>query len=177
MGIFIYFYKFKYQIDITHNIPSPPSWPIVGHAYHFIGQPPHQNIIILMDFLCKYGNTLKVWLGPELNFFLGDIKDAELVLSNMRFNDKADEYDSLDSWLKEGLLISRGKKWHKRRKIITPAFHFKSLEDFIKTFEKESRLLVKNLESEYRMQNEEKGIDLYEWVNLCTLDTICGKNI
>ncbi|XP_065362921.1 cytochrome P450 4d1 isoform X3 [Calliphora vicina] len=144
----------------------------MGHAYHFIGQPPHRNIAIITEFLEKYGNTLKIWLGPELNMFFSDIKDVEIVLASMRFNDKADEYLSLEPWLKEGLLVSRGKKWHKRRKAITPAFHFKSLDEFIEIFERESRVFLKNLEREYCMQTV-KGLDLYEWVNLCTLDTIC----
>lgn len=174
LGLFIYFYKFKYLIDITYNIPSPPTWPIVGHGHYFIGRPPHENVKILQGFLERYGNTLKIWLGPELNFVLGDIKDVEIVLSTMRFNDKAEEYLSLKPWLKEGLLVSRGQKWHKRRKIITPAFHFKSLNEFIEIFERESQLLVKNLYKEYRLQGD-KGFNLYEWVNLCTLDTICGK--
>lgn len=174
IGLFLYFHKYKHLIEITQNIPSPPSWPIVGHAYHFIGQPPHRNIAIITEFLEKYGNTLKIWLGPELNMFFSDIKDVEIVLASMRFNDKADEYLSLEPWLKEGLLVSRGRKWHKRRKVITPAFHFKSLDEFIEIFERESRVFLKNLKREFCMQTV-KGLDLYEWVNLCTLDTICGK--
>ncbi|KNC25621.1 Cytochrome P450 4d1 [Lucilia cuprina] len=145
---------------------------ICGHAHHFIGQPPHRNIAIFTEFVEKYGNTMKIWLGPELNMFFSDIKDVEIVLASMRFNDKADEYLSLEPWLREGLLVSRGQKWHKRRKAITPAFHFKSLNDFIEIFERESRVFIANMDREWRRQSV-NGVDLYEWVNLCTLDTIC----
>ncbi|XP_046802463.1 cytochrome P450 4d1-like [Lucilia cuprina] len=176
LGLGLYFYKYKYLIEITSNIPSPPTWPIIGHAHHFIGQPPHRNIAIFTEFVEKYGNTMKIWLGPELNMFFSDIKDVEIVLASMRFNDKADEYLSLEPWLREGLLVSRGQKWHKRRKAITPAFHFKSLDDFIEIFERESRVFLANMDREWRRQSV-NGVDLYEWVNLCTLDTICGKSI
>lgn len=174
LGVFLYLYKYKYLIDVTRNIPSAPTWPIIGHGHYFIGVPPHRNIQIIFEFIAKYGNTFKIWLGPELNMLFGDVKDVEFVLGQMRFNDKADEYLSLEPWLKEGLLVSRGQKWHKRRKAITPAFHFKILDQFIEVFERESRLFLQNMDKEYRMQDD-KGFDLYDWVNLLTLDTICGK--
>ena len=173
-GVLIYLRKYKYLIDVTYNIASPPTLPIIGHGHHFIGKQPYENIKIMFDFLEKYGNTLKIWLGPELNMFFGDLKDVEVILSGMRFNDKAGEYIFLEPWLKEGLLVSRGLKWHKRRKAITPAFHFKILDEFIEIFERESHCLLANLDKEYRMQTD-KGFALYDWINLLTLDTICGK--
>lgn len=174
IGLVLYLVKFKHMIDITNNLPSPPSLPIVGHGHHFAGKPPHENMYTIYEFASKYGPTFKVWLGTELNIWTSDLKDVEVILGTTRFNDKAHEYDTLEPWLKEGLLTSRGRKWHSRRKVLTPAFHFKILESFIDVFEKESRTLVANLDKEYRMQTD-KGFDLYDWVNLCTLDTICGK--
>ncbi|XP_058978259.1 cytochrome P450 4d1-like isoform X1 [Musca domestica] len=172
IGLVLYLVKFKHMIDITNNLPSPPSLPIVGHGHHFAGKPPHENMYTIYEFASKYGPTFKVWLGTELNIWTSDLKDVEVILGTTRFNDKAHEYDMLEPWLKEGLLTSRGRKWNSRRKVLTPAFHFKILESFIDVFEKESRTLVANLDKEYRMQTD-KGFDLNDWVNLCTLDTIC----
>ncbi|XP_061403015.1 cytochrome P450 4d1 [Musca vetustissima] len=162
------------MIEVTKNIPSPPYLPLVGHGHHFVGKEPHENVRTMYEFASKYGSTIKVWLGTELNILTSDLKDVEVVLGTTRFNDKAHEYLTLEPWLKEGLLTSRGKKWHSRRKVLTPAFHFKILETFIEIFERESRALLTNLDKEYRMQSiSTHGFDLYNWVNLCTLDTIC----
>lgn len=170
----IYKLKFKHLIDVTRNIPSAPTLPIIGHAHYFVNKPAHVKIEKLRQLLDIYGNTMKVWLGPELNIVMVDVKDVEAVLNSMAFIEKAGEYKALEPWLKEGLLVSRGRKWHKRRKAITPAFHFKILDQFIEVFERESRVLIANLERERRLQGS-GGFNLYDWINLCTLDTICGK--
>jgi cytochrome P450 len=44
---------------------------------------------------------------------------------------KGEDYRFLHDWLGEGLLTSRGAMWHARRKLLTPAFHFRILEDFL----------------------------------------------
>ncbi|XP_017852485.1 cytochrome P450 4d1 isoform X2 [Drosophila busckii] len=174
VALLVYQLKFKHLIEVTRNIPSPPTLPLVGHGHHFIGKAPHEMIQTIVHFMAEYGknDTIKIWLGPELNMLIGNPKDVEVVLGGLRFNDKAHEYKALEPWLAEGLLVSRGRKWHKRRKIITPAFHFKILDQFVDIFEQESRVLLKNLEKERQLDTKE-GFNLYDWINLCTMDAIC----
>ncbi|XP_075157444.1 cytochrome P450 4d1-like isoform X4 [Haematobia irritans] len=172
IGYVIYRLKFKHLIDVTKNIPSPPALPILGHGHYFVGKEPYQNLLTFYEFVEKYGKTHKIWLGPELNIFTIDVKDVEVILGTIHHNDKAQQYVTLDPWLREGLLISRGRKWHLRRKVLTPAFHFRILEQYVEIFDRQSRALLKNFEKEYRMQTE-KGFEFYDWINLSTLDTIC----
>nr|AKD43164.1 Cyp4d1-RA [Drosophila melanogaster] len=174
VGLLLYHLKFKRLIDLISYMPGPPVLPLVGHGHHFIGKPPHEMVKKIFEFMETYSKdqVLKVWLGPELNVLMGNPKDVEVVLGTLRFNDKAGEYKALEPWLKEGLLVSRGRKWHKRRKIITPAFHFKILDQFVEVFEKGSRDLLRNMEQD-RLNHGESGFSLYDWINLCTMDTIC----
>jgi hypothetical protein len=55
--------------------------------------------------------------------------------------------------------------------ILTPAFHFKILEDFIDIFNEQSAILVKKLEKEL----DRDLFNIFPYVTLCTLDIVCGK--
>ncbi|KAI4465971.1 cytochrome p450 family 4 [Holotrichia oblita] len=62
-----------------------------------------------------------------------------------------------------------GDKWRKHRKIITPAFHFQILEEFVDVFNSAGDILVKKLEE----QCEKGSVDVYPFVTRCALDIIC----
>lgn len=68
-------------------------------------------------------------------------------------------------------MISHGKKWFNRRRILTPSFHFKILERFIDVFNEQDKKLVEKL-------NEKVGLDefnIYENISAVALDNICGE--
>ncbi|KAB7504045.1 Cytochrome P450 4C1 [Armadillidium nasatum] len=62
----------------------------------------------------------------------------------------------------------RRTKWKQRRKLLTPAFHFKILEDFIDVFNQKSFKFVSNLE----VNLNGKPFDIFPYVTLCALDII-----
>ncbi|CAN8020266.1 unnamed protein product [Ixodes persulcatus] len=75
-------------------------------------------------------------------------------------------------------LRSTGSKWRSRRRLFTPAFHFRILEDFMPTQNAQSMVLADILRKKSLEQN---GVDVVPKVTLCTLDiaceTIMGKTI
>ncbi|GFY38437.1 cytochrome P450 4C1, partial [Trichonephila inaurata madagascariensis] len=62
-----------------------------------------------------------------------------------------------------------GTKWRNRRKLLTPAFHFSILDEFIHVFQEQSNVLVSKLQSLVR----EPWIDIVPLMTACTLDIIC----
>lgn len=86
----------------------------------------------------------------------------QVILSSSKFIEKSDEYKFVKPWLNEGLLLSKGSKWFQRRKILTPAFHFKILEQFVEIFDRQSSVLVNTL-SKYGKSDE---IEMFPLVTL-----------
>mgnify|MGYP005983947531 FL=1 len=66
-----------------------------------------------------------------------------------------------------------GDCWKKHRKILTPAFHFEILKEFVPVFESVGDVLIENLAK----CEGTPSCDLDPFVTLCTLDIICGKNL
>ena len=67
--------------------------------------------------------------------------------------------------------ISSGDEWRKMRKILTPAFHFKILEEQVGVCHPATTILISRLKCE----TGSKEVDIYPYINLCALDIICGK--
>lgn len=56
--------------------------------------------------------------------------------------------------------------------MITPAFHFNILEEFIHVFNGQSDIMVHKLKK--AIENSD-SFDIYPFITRCTLDIICGK--
>ena len=57
------------------------------------------------------------------------------------------------------------------RKLLTPAFHFNILKDFLPVMNKQAKILVEVL----KPHTNSEYIDAVPLVTKCSFDTICGK--
>ena len=51
-------------------------------------------------------------------------------------------YRLVRPWLGDGLLISRGKKWARNRRLLTPAFHFDILKPYMEINNKAVEIML-----------------------------------
>ena len=57
-------------------------------------------------------------------------------------------YNLIRTWIGDGLLTSHGNKWARNRKLLTPAFHFEILKNYIEIKNRcADVLLVSNTEA------------------------------
>lgn len=78
----------------------------------------------------------------------------------------------LHPWLGTGLLTSTGRKWHTHRKIITPSFHFKILQNFHDVMNKNSNKFVEILR---KVSQNDAIFDFQDMTHYLTMDVICGR--
>lgn len=64
-----------------------------------------------------------------------------------------------------------GKKWHDRRKVLTPAFHFNILERFVETFDR----IGNNVVDKLKKFDTTDDVEFYPIALLYALDVMCGE--
>ncbi|XP_015750581.1 PREDICTED: cytochrome P450 4V2-like [Acropora digitifera] len=152
-------------------LPGPRPNFLFGNAWNL---PTHSEGMLKQ--VLKWANDYTsegfycLWLGPGHPYLLTFKPElAEVILNSSKHTTKSADYWFLIPWLGTGLLLSDGSKWRMRRKLITPTFHFRILNDFIKVFEEQAKILVSRLQ---RKVNQ--GVfNIMPYISLCTLDIIC----
>ena len=72
-------------------------------------------------------------------------------------------------WIGDGLLLSRGEKWFRNRRLLTPAFHFDILRPYIDVYNSCTNKLLQTFNMAACSGN---SIEIFQPVSLCTLDII-----
>ncbi|XP_035890500.1 cytochrome P450 10-like [Anopheles stephensi] len=170
LGAIYIYQRFGEMLKHTGKLGGPPAYPLIGNGLLFLNKSPAEFLRIIGALLKQYGDCFRVWLGTQLAIVVIDPKDIEVLLSSPKYIDKSTEYDFIRPWLGEGLLTSRGRKWHTHRKVITPTFHFKILEQFVEIFDRQSTTFIKVLQP---FAESGKSFDIFPQVTLCALDVIC----
>eukprot|EP00092_Neocalanus_flemingeri_P050507 GFUD01058405.1.p1 GENE.GFUD01058405.1~~GFUD01058405.1.p1 ORF type:complete len:344 (+),score=69.90 GFUD01058405.1:108-1139(+) len=158
------------------HIPGPTPLPFLGNALLFY-KPPEHIMGIIISLRDKFGPVMRVHLGPRANALVSSAEGYEKILSSSKQITKGKDYKFLMPWLGTGLLTSTGTKWHTRRKMLTPAFHFRILEDFLDVMNQQTELLCDILDP----LCGGPAFDVFPLVTHCALDIICetamGKSI
>ena len=177
--------EFRRCYNLIEKIPGPPVHPIpfVGHAKVILDIDKMKSEYgsyalvyqMMMGIYELYGNEklLRMWLGFRPFIMLFDPDSVEVVLSSNTLTDKSVEYMFLKPWLGEGLVTSQKAKWKQRRKILTPAFHFKILHDFLPIMNEQAHILVNKIYGLFKEGKTSPYPNLLELITLCTLDVIC----
>uniref|UniRef100_UPI003B642336 cytochrome P450 4C1-like n=1 Tax=Monomorium pharaonis TaxID=307658 RepID=UPI003B642336 len=165
--VILYYGRFRRLIS---KIPYKPGLPFVGNALEFIMYS-QEKLWELERIACKnFYPIYSFWCGPIPFIIVHHPDDIEKILSSTTQNlSKGYMYSFFHPWLGTGLLTSEGSKWRKRRKILTPAFHFTILKEFVDIFIEESTRMTESLKN----INGSNIEDLATFISQHTLNAIC----
>lgn len=155
---------------LINAVPGVKSYPIIGTTHIFFGVRREDYFEVVRKEVQQNPYISRLWLGPTPQVSIRRAEYVEKVIGGSKNLVKSTGYDFLTPWLGEGLLLSKGAKWHKHRKIITPAFHYGILESFCDIFAEKSKILVDKLETHC---GTDEPFDIYKYITRVTLDIIC----
>ncbi|NP_001165987.1 cytochrome P450 4AB6 isoform X1 [Nasonia vitripennis] len=151
----------------VNKIPGPPTWPIVGNLPALSA--PHEQLWPLgIKWDKQYYPIYKIWTTHKAVIVILHPDDVETLLTSMEHIEKSIMYDMVHPWFGTGLLTSTGAKWQKRRKILTPAFHFHVLQKYFDIIVENNEKVMHSLKSNGSVIN-----NLVELLTYYTLDVIC----
>ena len=110
--------------------------------------------------------VVRLWLGP---FIPGvGIHHCDPIKTILK-EPKSDNYDLLEPWLGEGLLISKGAKWFRNRHLLTPAFHFEILKQYVSVYNSSVEILLNKWST---AAARKEPVKLFDTISLLSLDII-----
>ncbi|XP_076252737.1 cytochrome P450 4d2-like [Rhynchophorus ferrugineus] len=158
-------YRIRKQLEW---VPSAKRLPFIG-ALLEMGNDSTELIYNLTRLTANPKKSCYIEIGFDCEVLTRDHDFTEFLLSSNKLINKSWEYQMFEDWLGTGLLTAGGTKWKKRRRIITPGFHFSILNQYIESFDLNGRKLVEILKNE---GTKPDGVDIYSYITNCALDII-----
>ncbi|XP_026740500.1 cytochrome P450 4C1-like [Trichoplusia ni] len=163
--------NYNERARLIKKIPGPKDDFLFGNALTII-RSPVEIMKMGREFAATFDGIFRLWIFPYSAVVIYNPEDVEIVMSGMKHSDKSIIYSIMKPWLRDGLLLSKGEKWHDRRKILTPAFHFNILKQYCEIFERNSERLIDNLK-----RSPGKAIDVVPVLSEFTLHSICETSM
>lgn len=161
---------FKSRLEkMLLKIPGPDYNIFVGNLTSFRGG--RDEIFLNLLKICgkfRDSELVRIWLGSNARIYLLKAESAKAVASDPSNNVKGHAYRYVTPWFRDGLILSSGNKWLHRRRMLTPSFHFKVLEEFRPIMNEQALIFAKMLGS-----NSDNYFEIYPFASRFSLDTIC----
>ncbi|XP_058451286.1 cytochrome P450 4d2-like [Malaya genurostris] len=168
--IFIITVLVAVHIKLTNfqHLPGPKEWPLLGCSLEFVNLNSVDIFNLLRRFAREYGKAYKICFAYDYSLVFAKPEIAEKIVNTQSYASKSEDYDKVSEWIGDGLLVSKGEKWFSRRKVLTPGFHFKILDSFVRVFSEQSDVLCRKLATYNGSE-----VDVFPILKLFTLDVLC----
>uniref|UniRef100_A0A669DUY2 aromatase n=1 Tax=Oreochromis niloticus TaxID=8128 RepID=A0A669DUY2_ORENI len=150
--------------------PQTRSW-LLGHLGKM--QSTEEGLQQVDDLVQTYKHSCCWFLGPFYHlvrlFHPDYVKPLLMAPASITVKDEL-IYHHLRPWLGHSLLISNGEVWSRKRRLLTPAFHFDILKSYIAVFNSSSKIMH---DKWCRLVAEGKtNLEMFDHVSLMTLDSL-----
>ncbi|XP_077428487.1 cytochrome P450 4F3 [Vanacampus margaritifer] len=150
--------------------PHADSW-LIGHLGQM--QSTEEGLLQVDELVQTYKHSCSWFLGPFYHlvrlFHPDYVKPLLMAPASITVKDEL-IYGHLRPWLGESLLLSNGEVWSRRRRLLTPAFHFDILKNYIARFNTSADAM----HDKWRRLVAEGSttVEIFHHVTLMTLDSL-----
>ncbi|XP_002739096.1 cytochrome P450 4F3-like [Saccoglossus kowalevskii] len=149
------------------DFPIENRHPIFGHVL-LVKLNSEETIQDIAERADIFPYTDQLWLGPFHALLICYHPDTmKPVLSSSEPKDEF-TYGMVKPWLGDVLLISKGSKWFRNRRLLTPGFHFDILRPYVHIFNECTHTMM----DKWMKQYDNGMIEMFEHVSLMTLDSL-----
>uniref|UniRef100_A0A0N5A8Z2 Cytochrome P450 n=1 Tax=Syphacia muris TaxID=451379 RepID=A0A0N5A8Z2_9BILA len=166
-------YKFiDRYVKLIAKVQGPPALPLLGNLHQFRLKPDEffeqvQGVSYMLQ--SKNDRIARIWMGVWPVVLLYGAEESEAVLGSNKTLKKPFHYNFLSEWIGHGLLINTPENWRPRRKLLTPAFHYDILKDFVEVYNRHGTTLLHKFE---KLAGDRYN-EIFRTISLCTIDIIC----
>ncbi|XP_060588662.1 cytochrome P450 4A10-like [Ruditapes philippinarum] len=146
------------------DFPGPKPEFFGGNTHQITGD--YAGLLRMADYAHEYPGAFPAWTGPaEAQLISVHPGTAKVVLSG---TDPKDEfsYALMRPWIGDGLLLSKGKKWDRNRRLMTPAFHADILKNYVIVFSRSTKVLID------KWRKSAGSEEVFHHISLLTLDSM-----
>ncbi|KAG8004552.1 Leukotriene-B(4) omega-hydroxylase 2 [Nibea albiflora] len=136
-------------------------------------QSTEEGLLEVDELVQTYKHSCSWFLGPFYHFvrlFHPDyVKPLLMAPASITVKDEL-IYGHLRPWLGKSLLISNGEEWSRKRRLLTPAFHFDILKNYVAMFNASTNIMH---DKWLRLVSEgTTNLEMFDHVILMTLDSL-----
>eukprot|EP00058_Branchiostoma_floridae_P018876 XP_002604365.1 hypothetical protein BRAFLDRAFT_85457 [Branchiostoma floridae] len=159
----------SWQIKMRNSVKqftAPPKHWLFGHVK--VAPMNEHGFQTRLEWMKAYSaHYLPFWIGPFTVFNNCNHPDTIRTILGTA-EPKSMTYRFLGPWLGDGLLTSKGSKWHRNRRLLTPAFHFEILKPYVTLFSQSTNVLI----DKWSRVAAGSSVELFDHVSLLTLDSM-----
>ncbi|XP_075871517.1 cytochrome P450 4F3 [Nelusetta ayraudi] len=150
--------------------PHAKSW-LLGHLGQM--QSSEEGLQQADELVRTYLHSCSWFIGPFYHlvrlFHPDYVKPLLMAPASITVKDEL-IYGHLRPWLGQSLLLSNGEAWSRRRRLLTPAFHFDILKDYVAKFNASVNIMHEKWR--HLVEGGTTNIELFDHVTLMTLDSL-----
>ncbi|XP_038575785.1 cytochrome P450 4F3 isoform X1 [Micropterus salmoides] len=159
----------------THRLscfskPHANSW-LLGHLGQM--QSTEEGLLQVDDLVRTYEHSCSWFIGPFYHivrlFHPDYVKPLLMAPASITVKDEL-IYGHLRPWLGQSLLLSNGEEWSRKRRLLSPAFHFDILKNYVAKFNTSTN----TMHNKWRnlLAGGRANIEMFDHVTLMTLDSL-----